>query len=101
LIVEGFLLGAGIFFELSPVMRIIALGVGVSLFLVVFVIVCWLVVRHPTNLVFSEESHIECDAMRIYDNSSKPRESTMIETIVAVQASSAECRSYVHQGGSL
>ena len=87
LIVEGLLLGAGIFFELSPLMRIVALGVGVSLFLIVFITVCWLVVKHPTHLVFSEDAHIQSEAMRLYCAGPPDRPPTaVLESIVSVQA---------------
>lgn len=70
LIVEVFLAGAGIGFGLSETWRLIALGVGVVLFLIVFGTVVWLVIRHPQNLVFSEESHVQVEALRIYGSES-------------------------------
>ena len=66
LIVEGFLFGAGAWFDLSSEWRIVATGVGVFLFLVVFGTVVWLVVCYPKNLVFSEESHLQYDRMQIF-----------------------------------
>ena len=70
LIVEGFLVGAGALFNLPVEVRIIELAVGVFLFLFVVCMVCWLVVKHPTNLVFSERSHIQFAEMQIYGTSS-------------------------------
>ena len=58
LIVESFLVGAGAWFDLSSEWRIVAMGVGVLLFLIVFGAVVGLVVCYPKNLVFSEESHL-------------------------------------------
>jgi hypothetical protein len=66
LIVEVFLLGAGIWFNLSDMYKIAALVVGVILFLVVFFTVVFLVVKHPKNLVFSEESHVQFAAMQMF-----------------------------------
>jgi hypothetical protein len=66
LIVEGFLFGAGTSFGLTEIWRVIALGVGVSLFLIVIALVGWLVVKHPQNLVFSEQSHLQVEAMKVF-----------------------------------
>ena len=66
LIVESFLVGAGAWFDLSSEWRIVAMGVGVLLFLIVFGAVVGLVVCYPKNLVFSEESHLQYDRMQIF-----------------------------------
>lgn len=66
LIVEAFLLGAGSWFELSESWKIVALGVGVLLFLALTGAVVWLVVRYPQNLVFSEESHVQYARMKMF-----------------------------------
>ena len=70
LIVESFLVGAGAWFVmgvgLSSEWRIVAMGVGVLLFLIVFGAVVGLVVCYPKNLVFSEESHLQYDRMQIF-----------------------------------
>ena len=66
LIVESFLFGAGTLFDLSASWRIAAIGVGVLLFLVVFFTVVRLVVRYPQNLVFSEESHVLLEEMKLF-----------------------------------
>ncbi|HFT2061283.1 hypothetical protein [Pseudomonas aeruginosa] len=70
LIVESFLMGAGIWFGLEAEWKIAAIGLGVLLFLVVFGVVVWLVVAHPQNLVFSEESHVQFAAMKLFGNES-------------------------------
>lgn len=66
LIVEGFLFGAGTAFDLSQPWKLTAIGIGVLLFLLVFGTVVWLVVKHPKNLVFGEESHVQFEAMKMY-----------------------------------
>ena len=66
LIVETFLFGTGTWFALPEPWKIAAIGVGVLLFLVVFGTVVWLVVRYPQNLVFSEESHVQFAAMKLF-----------------------------------
>ena len=66
LIVEAFLFGAGIWFELSDTWRLIAIGTGVGLFLLVFCTVVWLVVKYPQYLVFGEESHVQYEAMKMF-----------------------------------
>jgi hypothetical protein len=75
LIVEAFLWGAGVWFGLPESWRLIALGVGVGLFLIVVGLVVWLVIKFPQNLVFSEESHVQVAALKLYGN----------ETIIAEQ----------------
>jgi len=63
-IVEGFLLGAGRLFDLPPTARLVTLGMGVGLFLLVTIIVTVLVIWFPKNLVFGEESHINYARMQ-------------------------------------
>lgn len=72
LIIESFLLGSGALFGLSEVMKIIALFVGVALFLGVVATVTALVIKFPQLLVFSEESHLEWEYMRVFGDSSHP-----------------------------
>jgi hypothetical protein len=71
LIVEAFLWGAGIWFGLSEDWKITAIGVGVLLFLIVFGTVVWLVIAYPHNLVFSEESHVQFAAMKMFGTESR------------------------------
>lgn len=66
LIVEVFLFGAGVWFDLSAEWRIVAVGIGIFLFLIVFATVVLLVIKYPKNLVFSEESHLQYDRMQIF-----------------------------------
>ena len=63
LIVEGLILGAGTLFGLPMEWKLVALGVGILLFLIVFSTVVWLVVKHPRNLVFSEASYVQFAAL--------------------------------------
>ncbi len=81
LIVETFLLGAGIWFGLSEGWKITAIGVGVALFVFVFLTVVWLVVNYPQNLVFSEESHIRFAALRIFGTEGHHITGTRLETL--------------------
>jgi heme A synthase len=83
LIVEGFLVGAGVWFGLSESWRLVALGVGVVMFLLVFGMVFWLVIRYPQNLVFSEESHVQVAALRIYGNESHR---ISVDDIIAIRS---------------
>jgi hypothetical protein len=83
LIVEGFLLGAGAFFQLAPVWRLVAIGAGVLLFLFVFIAVLWLVVKHPMNLVFSEQSHLLLQKM--YGDSARPLTGAALAEIPPVE----------------
>lgn len=69
LIVEGLIFGAGTLFGLPMVWKLITLGVGVFLFLMVFWTVVWLVVKHPRKLVFSETSYVEFAALVFGDKS--------------------------------
>ena len=46
--------------------------VAVVLFVLVIVIVLYLVVRHPKNLVFSEKSHLEFAHMQAYGDNRHP-----------------------------
>ncbi len=86
LIVEAFLLGAGLFYDLSATMRIVALTVGVLLFLVVFGAVCLLVIKYPRNLVFSEGSHVQFAAMEFYGHRGNPVTGAALEVLLPVQA---------------
>ena len=70
LIVETFLFGTGTWFGLPEPWKIAAIGVGVVLFLIVFSTVVWLVVAYPQNLVFSEESHVQFAAMKMFGSES-------------------------------
>lgn len=70
LIVETFLFGTGTWFGLPESWKITAIGVGVLLFLIVFGTVVWLVVAYPQNLVFSEESHVQFAAMKMFGSDS-------------------------------
>jgi hypothetical protein len=81
LIVEIFLLGAGIWFNLSDTLKIIALAVGVVLFLVVFFTVVFLVIKHPKNLVFSEESHVQFAAMQMFGTENQHITSKILEAL--------------------
>ena len=73
LIVEFFLWG-GTRFNLSEPWRIAAIGVGVLLFLLVFGVVVWLVIRYPENLVFREESQLQYTAMKRFGTPTHPSE---------------------------
>ena len=77
-IVESFLLGAGAWFDLSAGWKIVALGSGVVLFLVVFGTVVLLVMKFPKNLVFSEESHLQYDLMHIFGTESQEMTGRML-----------------------
>jgi hypothetical protein len=81
LIVEGFLAGAGIWFGLSDDWKIVAIGVGVALFLIVFGTVVWLVIAYPQNLVFSEESHVQYAAMKMFGTESQKLTGRDIEAL--------------------
>ena len=71
LIIEGLILGAGIFFGLPIEWKLTALGVAVLLFLIVFVTVVWLVVKYPRNLVFTDTSYVEFAAL-LYGEKAHP-----------------------------
>ena len=72
LIVESFLLGAGVAFGLPLEWKLIAIGVGVLLFLIVVGAVLWLAVKHPTSLVFSEISHVRLAELTYGDDEHPP-----------------------------
>lgn len=71
-IVEAFIVGAGIWFGLSEIVKIIVLGIGVLLFLIVFGTVVWLVIKFPKNLVFGEDSHIRVHEMEVWGSKDRP-----------------------------
>jgi hypothetical protein len=72
LIIEAFLLGAGTLFSLPENIRVGALGVGVLLFIGVVTTVTVLVMKFPTGLVFSEESHLQWESMQLYGDNINP-----------------------------
>ena len=61
-IVETFLLGAGIFFQLSEQSRLVVIGLGVILFLVVYISVIYLVRSYPSQLLYTEAAYLQTDA---------------------------------------
>lgn len=65
-IVEAFIGAAGTAFQLPLDWKIAFLGIGILLFAGVFATVIWLVVKHPRNLIYSEESHFQSEAMKYY-----------------------------------
>ncbi|WP_434715534.1 hypothetical protein [Paraburkholderia sp. A3RO-2L] len=73
LIVEAFIWGAGVWFGLPMAIKIAALAVGVLLFVGVFATVVWLVVKYPKNLVFSEESHVRVEELRVQRSKDIPQ----------------------------
>ena len=85
LIVESFLFGVGVWFNLSSGWRLVAIAVGVVLFLVVFGAVFWLVVKHPMNLVFSEQSHLLLQKM--YGDSTRPLTGAALAAMPAAEPS--------------
>jgi len=86
LIVETFLLCAGIFFDLKEVWKITALGIGVLLFLIVVGSVIFLVIKYPKNLVFSERSHIQEEAMKVYGDNKNPVSAAGLRALPAIEA---------------
>lgn len=72
LIIETFLVGAGALFNLSETMRIVAMAVGVGLFIGVVATVTTLVVKYPQALVFSEGSHLEWESMQVFGDKARP-----------------------------
>jgi hypothetical protein len=79
LIVEGFLLGTGALFNLSELVRIVAMVMGVTLFVGVVATVTVLVIKFPTSLVFSEDSHLEWEYLQVYGDDSHPMRGRMLE----------------------
>lgn len=98
LIVESFLLGSGAMFGLSETVRIIAIVVGVFLFLTVVGIVTMLVIKFPQSLVFTEQSHLEWEYMHVYGDSSRPLPDTT--TIVSSGTGPAEKPKQPADGGA-
>jgi hypothetical protein len=68
LIVETFLGVAGALFGVSELVRIWLIAIGAILFLSVVVIVTFLVVKYPRNLVFTEHSHLQSMRYGYKDN---------------------------------
>lgn len=84
LIFEAFIVGS--MFFLTPEMRIVAFWVGVSLFLLVIGAVFWLVVKHPTNLIFGERSQLEYQAMQMYGHSTTPITNSQLQSLPVIEA---------------
>ena len=72
LIVESFLLCAGLWFGLPLWAKLVGLGVGVFLFVYVVRVVNHLVINHPVNLVFSEASHLQSRQLEIFGQKANP-----------------------------
>jgi hypothetical protein len=84
LIVEAFLFGSGIF--LPPALKVVAFVTGIALFLLVFGIVVWLVIRYPTNLIFGERTQLEYQRMQIYGQNGAPLYGAELKTLSVVPA---------------
>lgn len=78
LIVETFLLGAGTWFGFSPETRILAMIIGVLLFIGVVATVTVLVIKFPTALVFSEDSHLEWESIQVFGDNSRPMSARLL-----------------------
>jgi len=85
LIIETFLIAAGTLFNLSETMRIISMGLGVLLFVLVVGVVTLLAIRYPQSLVFSEHSHIEWESLQLFGDSSKPLAGTIVRARPSVE----------------
>jgi len=86
-VVEGFLLGAGIFFGLPLELKIKAIEGGVILFLIVFGTVVWLVVKHPQKLVFSEESYVQFAKIQKFGTESNLMDMETVEKLLSQSTS--------------
>jgi len=89
LIVEAFLFGVGMSFGLSDNWKIAAICLGILLFLTVFFTVVWLVIKYPRNLVFSEESHVQYDAMGFYGREGQSIDGSVLKSLVPIAAPSS------------
>jgi hypothetical protein len=87
LIVETFLLGAGMAFGLDTKWKLAAIGVGVLLFLIVFEQVLWLIVHYPQNLTFTAQSHVQVTAMKIYGSDTRIINGSELVTLKPAPAS--------------
>ncbi|MET0623977.1 MAG: hypothetical protein ABW250_13410 [Pyrinomonadaceae bacterium] len=87
LIVEAFLIGTIAFI---PEMRVVAFFVGIFLFLLVFGTVVWLVVKHPTNLIFGERSQLEWQAMQMYGQRGAPITSAELQALPVIKATAVD-----------
>jgi len=86
-IVEAVLLAIILWAPFSEYVRVATLVIVIALFLYVFRRVMNLVEKHPTNLVYSEASHLRLEELRIYGTREHPlAERTVIEALPAVAA---------------
>lgn len=86
LIVESFLGAVITFAPLSEPTRVPFIWIGVALFIALVAAVYWLVLKHPTNLVFSESSHLQLEAMQLFGNNNTPLTEERLEALTPVKA---------------
>ena len=68
-------------------MRVVVVCVGIALFLLVFFVVVWLVVKHPTNLIFGERTQLEYQAMmKMYGRGEEPITALELEALRVTKA---------------
>jgi len=58
LIVEAFLLTAGTFFNLPEAQRVALVWTAIGILVLIVAFVGYLVIKHPTKLVFTDEAHL-------------------------------------------
>lgn len=90
LIVEGFLMGAGRLFDLPVEFRVTMIWVGVALFVLLVTVVVLLVIFFPKNLVFTERSHVEFEAMQCWANSGAPLTGEELDSLPPTKAAPPE-----------
>lgn len=90
LIIETFIVLFGIFANLPMYVRVCLIGIGIALFVYVLRTVNTLVEKRPTNLIFTERSHLEQLAIKTFGTSTKPITGIELHTLPPVNAPVSE-----------
>jgi len=75
-----FLLAAGAVFNVGEAVRVALIVVGVVAFVLVIASVVWLTARHPTGLVFGEETQLRYQQL-IYGSNEDPLPRPVLEAM--------------------
>ncbi len=85
LLLYGFLVAAGVAFQISETWRVILIAFGGLAFTGVVGSVVWLAARHPTGLVFGEQTQLRYQQL-LYGSDEKPLTGEVLEVLPRVAA---------------
>ena len=79
-----FLIAAGVLFGLSTGFKEALVLIGIVAFVALGIAAIWLIVKHPTNLVFGEETQLRYQQM-LFGSNDRVLPSDVIDTLPAIR----------------